>query len=216
MYKAVIFDLDGTLLNTLTDLADAVNFALRSFSFPERSLDEVRSFIGNGVIKLMERATPDSTDSQTQTACFEEFRKYYLEHMSDNTCPYDGIIPMLKSIKEMNIKTAVVSNKLHSAVEELCRDIFPDMIDLALGVSCEEERKPAPLNVFRAMDFLCCNKEDTLYVGDSEVDVQTAHNAGIKCLGITWGYRDKNELIGSGCDFTADTAQEVIAKLINQ
>ena len=210
MYTTVIFDLDGTLLDTLTDLADAVNFALREFSFPERTRKEIRSFIGNGVIKLMERSTPDGTDEETQNRCFECFRKYYLEHMSDNTCPFDGIMQLLTELKDMKIKTAVVSNKLHSAVTELCEDIFPGLIDVPLGVAEEKERKPAPLNVIRAMDTLSCSKEETLYVGDSEVDIFTAHNAGIKCLGVTWGYRDKKELIDNYCDFIAETTQEVL------
>ncbi|MBR5437925.1 MAG: HAD family hydrolase [Clostridia bacterium] len=212
MYKSVIFDLDGTLLDTLDDLMNAVNFALREFSFPERSREEIRSFIGNGVIKLMERSTPDGTDDITQEKCLNVFRKYYLEHMADNTAPYEGIIPLLEKLKELDIKTAVVSNKLHSAVAGLCEDYFPSL-DIALGVSEEKERKPAPLNVYRAMEMMNSDTSNTIYVGDSDVDVQTAHNASLKCIGVTWGFRDRKDLLAHSCDFIADTTDEVL-KLI--
>lgn len=210
MYKAVIFDLDGTLLDTLDDLMNAVNFALREFSFPERSREEIRTFIGNGVVRLMERSTPDGTDSITQKKCLDTFREYYLEHMADNTAPYKEIIPLLEGLKSKSIKTAVVSNKLHSAVEGLCKDYFPCLIDVALGVAEEKERKPSPLNVYRAMKELSSDKENTLYIGDSNVDVETAHNAGLKCIGVTWGFRDREELIAHHCDFIADTSDEVM------
>lgn len=213
MYKTVIFDLDGTLLNTLDDLMNSVNFALREFSFPERSRDEIRAFIGNGVIKLMERSTPDSTDPVTQEKCFNTFRKHYLSHMADNTAPYEGIVFLLEKLKEEGISTSVVSNKLHSAVVGLCEDYFPSLIEIPLGVSEESERKPSPLNVYRVMEKLSCDKENTIYVGDSNVDVETAHNASLKCIGVTWGFRDKDELIKCGCDFIADSADEVL-KLI--
>ncbi|MBQ3137395.1 MAG: HAD family hydrolase [Clostridia bacterium] len=213
MYKAVIFDLDGTLLDTLDDLMNAVNFALREFSFPERSREEIRSFIGNGVIKLMERSTPDGIDSITQEKCFDSFRRYYLDHMADNTAPYEGIISMLEELKKRKIATAVVSNKLHSAVSGLCKDYFPCLIDVPLGVAEECERKPSPLNVYKAMKALSSDKENTIFIGDSNVDVETAHNACLKCIGVTWGFRDREELEAHSCDFIADTADEVL-KLI--
>ncbi len=213
MYKAVIFDLDGTLLDTLDDLMNAVNFALRKFSFSERSREEIRSFIGNGVIKLMERSTPKGTDDITQEKCLEVFRKHYLEHMADNTAPYKGIITLLEKLKSERIATAVVSNKLHSAVVGLCEDYFPSLIDEALGVADESERKPSPLNVYKAMEKLSSNIENTIYIGDSNVDVETAHRAGLKCIGVTWGFRDREELLSHSCDFIAETTDEVL-KLI--
>lgn len=214
MYKAVIFDLDGTLLDTLDDLRNSVNFALREFSFPERSREEIRSFVGNGVIKLMERSTPDGTDPITQEKCFNAFRKHYLEHMSDNTSPYEGILSLLERLKSEGIATAVVSNKLHSAVVGLCEDYFPSLIDVPLGVAEEKERKPSPLNVYRAMEMLSSDKENTIYVGDSNVDVETAHNASLKCIGVTWGFRDRDNLIACSCDFIADNADEVLGLII--
>ncbi len=214
MYKAVIFDLDGTLLDTLDDLMNAVNFALREFSFPERSREEIRSFIGNGVIKLMERSTPEGIDTVTQEKCLDTFRRYYLEHMADNTAPYEGIIPLLERLKSEGISTAVVSNKLHSAVVDLCEDYFPSLIDIPLGVAEETERKPSPLNVYKAMKILSSGIENTIYVGDSNVDVETAHKASLKCIGVTWGFRDREELLANSCDFISNTADEVLTLIL--
>ena len=153
MYKLAIFDLDGTLLDTLGDLHASVNFALREFGFPERTIDEVRRFIGNGVVKLMERSTPDGVDAVTQKACLDVFRGHYLEHMSDTTAPYANVIGLLERLREKGVKIAVVSNKLHSAVEELCESYFTGLIDKAVGVSVEAERKPSPVNVIRTAEL---------------------------------------------------------------
>ncbi len=209
MYKLAIFDLDGTLLDTLGDLHASVNFALRKFRFPERTIDEVRAFIGNGVVKLMERSTPDGIDSETQLRCLDAFRKHYLQHMSDTTAPYEGTAELLKNLRGEGIKIAVVSNKLHPAVEDLCESYFPGLIDKAVGVSVEEERKPSPINVLKTAEHFGADLKDCIYIGDSEVDVQTAHNAEIKCIGITWGFRTKDELLKAGADIVADTAEEV-------
>lgn len=209
MYSLAIFDLDGTLLDTLSDLHASVNFALRSFGFPERTIDEVRAFIGNGVVKLMERSTPDGTDEKTQTECLDAFRKHYLEHMSDTTAPFESVSELLERLKEKGIKIAVVSNKLHKAVEELCESYFPGLIDKAVGVSVEEERKPSPINVIKTAEYFETELEDCIYIGDSEVDVQTAHNAGLQCIGVTWGFRSKESLLMNNCDFIAETADEV-------
>lgn len=226
MYKYVIFDLDGTLLNTLGDLHAAVNHALREMGFPERTMDEVCRFIGNGVVRLMERATPDGTDAATNAESLDIFREYYLQHMSDTTEPYEGITEMLEKLKENGIKTAVVSNKLHSAVVGLCEETFPGLIDVALGVNTEEERKPAPVNVFRAMSefgiaekgceekSIGCAEHTIIYIGDSEVDVQTAKNAGLPCIGVTWGFRDEEELRRAGADFIAHNVGEVMAIIL--
>ena len=214
MYKLAIFDLDGTLLDTLGDLHASVNFALRDFGFPERTIDEVRRFIGNGVVKLMERSTPDGTDPVTQKACLDVFRAHYLEHMSDTTAPYANVIGLLKRLREKDIKIAVVSNKLHSAVEELCESYFTGLIDKTVGVSVEAERKPSPVNVIRTAELFDSELCDCIYIGDSEVDVQTAHNANVKCIGITWGFRDRDCLLDNGCDYIAETADEVFELII--
>ena len=212
MYKAVIFDLDGTLLNTLTDLYNSVNHALRTFGFPERTIDEVRRFIGNGVKKLMERSTPDGTSEKVNEECLDCFRAHYLQHMSDNTAPYEGVNELIAKLREKGIRTAVVSNKLHSAVVDLCKDYF-EGIEEAIGVSVEAERKPNPVNVIKVLDTFGITADECIYVGDSEVDVQTAHNADVKCIGVTWGFRDEAELIENGADFIAHNAEEVF-KLI--
>ncbi|MCM1544326.1 MAG: HAD-IIIA family hydrolase [Ruminococcus sp.] len=214
MYKAVIFDLDGTLLNTLNDLASSVNFALGEFGFPKRTTDEIRRFVGNGVIRLMQRATPDDIDEVTFEKCFGCFRAHYLEHMQDSTVPYDGIMAALETLKKHGIKTAVVSNKLHSGVVELCKEFFGDNLTCSFGVEVEEERKPAPLNVFKAFKQLTVTAEDAIYVGDSEVDVQTAANAGLDCIGVTWGFRDREELIEAGAKFIIDKPDEIEALVV--
>ena len=209
MYKCVIFDLDGTLLDTLDDLWGSVNYALNEFGFPLRTKQEVRSFIGNGVVKLMQRSTPDGTDEKTNKECLDAFRAHYLNHMRDNTAPYEGIIELLEKLKKENIKTAVVSNKLHSAVVGLCDEYFHSLIDEAIGVSVEGERKPSPVNVFKALEKLSVSADEAVYVGDSNVDVETAKNAHLPCIGVTWGFRDRDCLEAEGAEFICDTADEV-------
>lgn len=210
MYKAVIFDLDGTLLNTLDDLSASVNHALSAFGFPERTVSEVRSFIGNGVVKLMERSVPAGIDGETFEKCFAAFRGHYLAHMYDTTEPYSGIIELLDELEKRGIKTSVVSNKLHAGVTGLCSDFFGGRLTAAFGVSDESERKPAPANVFKALGFMGVQKRDAVYVGDSEVDVQTAKNAGIDCIGVTWGYRDESELLKNGADIIVRKPEEIL------
>lgn len=187
-----------------------MNHALRNFSFPERSLDEIRRFIGNGVVKLMERSTPENTDEKTNRDCLAVFREYYLVHMRDMTAPYEGVIALIEALRNKGIKTAVVSNKLHQAVYELCIDYFPGLIDEAIGVSDESERKPSPVNVYKALDRLGVTADECIYIGDSEVDVQTARNAGVKCIGVTWGFRDREELMREGADIIADSCEDIL------
>lgn len=197
MVKGVIFDLDGTLLNTLFDLHAAVNFALRKCSYPLRTLDEIRGFVGDGVVMLMHRSVPSGTDEQDEKICFELFRKYYLEHMNDTTAPYDGACEYIEKLHGMGIKTAVVSNKLHSAVEELCEKFFP-LVDCCFGVSEESDRKPCPVNVERALEKMGCQKNEAVYFGDSEVDMKTAGNASVPFVAVAWGYRSREQLIDFG------------------
>ena len=209
MKKAVIFDLDGTLLNTLGDLASSVNFALRECGYPERTVDEVRSFIGNGVIMLMRRSVPKGTNEADEKACFEKFRAYYLEHMEDTTAPYDGVNELIEKLSARGIKTAVVSNKLDAGVKGLCEKYFPGLT-CAFGVNDESERKPAPANVFKALSKLGVEKDEALYVGDSEVDVQTAQNAGLEMVGVTWGYRSRETLVSSGANHIVEKPEELL------
>lgn len=214
MKKAVIFDLDGTLLNTLSDLAASVNFALSECGYPVRSVDEVRRFIGNGVIMLVHRSVPSGTAEADEKKCFGIFRAHYLEHMEDTTAPYDGVNDLLFELSKRGVKTAVVSNKLDAGVKGLCEKHFPHLT-CAFGVNDESERKPSPKNVFKALLELGIEKEDALYVGDSEVDVQTAKNAGLEMAGVTWGYRSREELLASGADKIVNEPGELLKIVVS-
>jgi len=199
-YSTYIFDLDGTLLDTIGDLAASVNFALRTHGMPEHSLDDVRRFVGNGVRKLMERAVPDGADNPRFDETFATFRQYYMAHSLDTTRPYEGIPETLAALKARGCHLAVVSNKMMAATQELCHHFFPDTIEVAIG---EDEaagirRKPAPDTVFAALKALGVGKEDAAYVGDSDVDILTACNAGIPCISVLWGFRDRDFLISHG------------------
>ena len=213
MIRAVIFDLDGTLLDTLDDLTAAVNHALQSCGCPMRTRDEVRAFIGNGVVRLMQRAMPQRVSQMEFDRCFASFRAHYLAHMNDRTRVFNGILPLLSDLRAHGVKTAVVSNKLHAGVAGLCQNYFGNLIDCAVGVTDESERKPAPVLVLRTLERLGISAEETLYVGDSEVDVQTARNAGLRCIGVTWGYRDKAAMLAAGAQRLVDTPAALLALL---
>ncbi len=193
MYQAVIFDLDGTLLYTLEDLKDGVNHVMRNWNYPERTLDEVRRFVGNGIHKLIERAVPEGLEDEKVEQVFEEFKTYYTAHCEIKTRPYDGIMELLAQLKEKGIKLAIVSNKNDAAVKELARDYFADYIEKKVAIGEREgiRKKPAPDSVFEAMRILGVDKKDTVYVGDSDVDRATAKNAGLDCISVTWGFRDE-------------------------
>lgn len=210
-YSVYVFDLDGTLLDTLGDLAASVNYALRTHGMPEHSIDDVRCFVGNGVRKLMERAVPDGPDNPQFEAVFSIFRAYYMEHAQDTTRPYEGIPETLAALKAQGCRLAVVSNKMRKATEELCRHFFPDTIEVAIG---EDEaagirKKPAPDTVFEALRILG-DKGDAVYVGDSDVDIHTAHNAGIPCISVLWGFRDKDFLLQHGAKTFISAPSELL------
>ena len=199
-FSTYIFDLDGTLLDTLGDLAASVNYALRAHGMPEHSIDDVRRFVGNGVRKLMERAVPDGAGNPRFDETFATFRQYYMAHSLDTTRPYEGIPETLAALKARGCHLAVVSNKMMAATQELCHHFFPDTIEVAIG---EDEaagirRKPAPDTVFAALKTLGVGKEDAVYVGDSDVDILTARNAGLPCISVLWGFRDRDFLINHG------------------
>ncbi len=205
MIKTVIFDLDGTLLNTLEDLKEATNFALSKYNYPTRTLKEVRCFVGNGVRKLIERAVPENC--QNVEECLSVFKKNYSEIMYNHTAPYDGILKILSNLKSDGIKIGVVSNKFDSAVKELCKKYFADLIDIAIGQADDVPKKPAPDGVFKAMRELGADKLSTIYVGDSDVDVATAKNANLPCIGVTWGFRDREYL--KGANFIIDNPNDI-------
>ncbi len=207
---AIIFDLDGTLTDTLCDLKNSVNFALRQFGFPERTHEEVKSFVGNGVRRLIYLSVPENTDDETAESCLSVFKEYYKNHSLVETKPYDGIIQMLESLKNQGIKTAVVTNKMHEAAEEIVKIFFGDLIDITLGQVDGVNQKPQPDGIYHVLEKLGVSKEKAVYVGDSEVDCITAKNAGISCVGVTWGFRDKSVLIENGADFIADIPEDII------
>ena len=199
-YQTFIFDLDGTLLDTLGDLAASVNHALRAHGMPEHTIDDVRRFVGNGVRLLMERAVPDGADNPDFEATFATFRQYYMQHSLDTTRPYEGIPETLQALKARGCQLAVVSNKMMAATQSLIRHFFPDTISVAIGEHEAEgiRKKPAPDTVLAALRQLGVGEEGAVYVGDSDVDIETAHNSGLPCISVLWGFRDRDFLLQHG------------------
>jgi phosphoglycolate phosphatase len=212
MYTTYIFDLDGTLLDTLDDLAESVNYALRTHGMPGHSTDDVRRFVGNGVRKLMERAVPDGADNPLFEETFATFRQHYMTHSLDTTRPYKGIPETLAALKARGCRLAVVSNKMMAATQSLCSHFFPDTIEVAIGEHEAEgiRKKPAPDTVIAALDALGVGKERAVYVGDSDVDIQTARNSGLPCISVLWGFRDRDFLKQHGAESFISTPSELI------
>ena len=208
-YDTVVFDLDGTLLNTLEDLKNATNYALRAHGYPERSLEEVRRFVGNGVCKLLERALPETVGEQRFQQLFQTFKDYYAVHCEDTTCVYDGVLEMLKKLREAGCGIAIVSNKIDSAVKELNETYFKDFVNTAIGEKKGIRRKPAPDMVYAALKELGKPAGCAVFVGDSDVDIQTAANAGLDCISVSWGFRSVGFLKEHGASVIADTPEEV-------
>ena len=210
--KIIIFDLDGTLLNTLEDLTDSTNFALKSCGYSTKTLDEVKNFVGNGVYKLIERAIGENLSAKDVTNCLEIFKKKYSQNMYNKTSPYDGIINMLKILKIKGYKIAVVSNKFDKAVKELCNKYFPNLIDFSTGENEEKgiRKKPAPDSIIAVIKQYNLTLKDAIYIGDSEVDIQTARNAHIPCISVTWGFKDREFLIQNGAEYLIDSPDEII------
>lgn len=214
MIKVVIFDLDGTLLNTLEDLADSVNVTLEYFNFPKRTLDEIRGFVGNGMRQLINRAVPPCTSEVMTEKAFEYFCEYYFMHCNEKTTPYDGIMQMLDELVRQNYKLAVVSNKRDEAVRALCGQYF-DMIETVAGDKPGINRKPAPDGIENILRQLNCKKNEAVYVGDSDIDILTAKNAGIGCISVTWGFRTERELLDNGATDIISNPHELL-KIIKE
>lgn len=208
--KAVIFDMDGTLLDTLEDLKIAVNAALSVMNMPLCTREQVRHYVGNGVRRLMQRAVPDGENNPGFEETFAVFKKFYGEHCLDNTRPYPDVIYLLQELKERGVKTAIVSNKLDSAVCELDERFFQDYTVVAIGDREDLARKPDPEMVNAAIAALGTKKEKTIYVGDSEVDIQTAANAELPCISVTWGFRDEQFLKKNGAKTLIQTPLELL------
>ncbi len=209
-YDTVIFDLDGTLLNTLEDLTDSVNYAMEKYGFLTHTIDEVRRFVGNGLQKLMERALPAGIEERIFTQVFEDFRTYYGAHCAAKTQPYDGIPELLDVLREHGMKLAIVSNKGDFAVQELNKLYFKGKIEVAIGEREGIRRKPAPDTVLEALKRLKSDREHAVYVGDSDVDIKTAENAGLACVSVTWGFRDRDFLKEHGAVNFADEPGEIL------
>lgn len=210
MIDTILFDLDGTLLNTLEDISLGVNYALKTLNFPERSSDEIRKFIGNGVAMLIKRAVPAGTSQELMDDCLKFNKEYYSTHVNEKTGPCDGVIFLLMELKAKGYKLGVVSNKYDSAVKDLCNLYFKDLISVAIGNKTGVPTKPAPDCVYSAMEELGSLKECTIFVGDSDVDVLTAHNAGLKCIGVSWGFRGRTFLEKEGADIVIDQPEELL------
>ena len=211
-YDAYIFDLDGTLLDTLADLAASTNYALHAHGMPERTIDEVRRFVGNGVRRLMEQAVPEGTEAERFEAVLATFRQHYLEHSLDVTQPYPGIMEMLGRLKAAGKATAVVSNKFDAATKALCRHFFGDLVDVAIGESERIRRKPAPDTVVEAMRLLGVGRHQAVYVGDSDVDIATAAHSQIPCVSVLWGFRDRDFLIRHGATRFIESPGEILCE----
>ena len=207
-YKNYIFDLDGTLLSSLEDLAASTNYALSKYGMNERSIEDIRHFVGNGVGKLIERAVPNGLDNPLYEDILKTFKEHYILHNLDKTKPYDGIENLLRRLHDKGKGIAIVSNKFYDATVELSRQFFPNIIDVAIGERENIRRKPAPDTVVEAMKRLGATKENTVYIGDSEVDIKTAKNCGIECISVLWGFRDKTFLEQNGAtNFVSDPSE---------
>lgn len=212
-YKMVIFDMDGTILDTLEDLKNCINYALKVSGFPTRTLDEVRMFVGNGLLKLVERAVPAGTTQKEKEDVFEQLKAYYKEHCTDNTKAYAGIHDLLVALRKEGYMTVVVSNKADFAVQELVRDYFEGLFDYAVGEREDVRKKPAPDSVNAILDACGLMPYDAIYVGDSDVDIETAKNAHMNCISVLWGFRDRTFLEEHGASVYAEKPEDILSLL---
>lgn len=216
LYDTVIFDLDGTLLDTLEDLTNATNHAMRQSGYPEHTMDEVRRYVGNGVGMLIRRALPAHADGDEEAfqEALQAFKRYYAQHNNEATAPYDGVPGMLERLKASGIRLAIVSNKNDPNVKALSEGYFSRWVELAVGEREGVRRKPAPDTVLSVMRAWECSPEKTLYVGDSDVDIETAKNAGVECATVCWGFRTENELRRAGAKLLVHNPAELAALVL--
>lgn len=211
MFTSYIFDLDGTLLSTLDDLAASCNYALRSNNMPERTTEEVRQFVGNGVKKLMERAIPDGLSNPLFEKTYADFRQHYMQHNLDTTRPYDGVMQLLDELHRRGKRVAVVSNKFYAATQELCRHFFgEELVPVAIGEREDIRKKPAPDTVIEALRQLGASADGAVYIGDSDVDIATAHNSGMPCISVLWGFRSKEFLLEHGATIFVEHPMDIL------
>ena len=212
----VIFDLDGTLLNTLDDLHACFNHAIKEFGYPERTKEEIRNFVGNGVQKALERALPENISKSELEKVVDCFKKYYSQNMNTYTKPYDGIDEMLKDLQSKGFKLGIVSNKFDDAVKALSKKYFGSSIAYAVGEGYGIRRKPEADGVNKVLSELKSKKENAIYVGDSEVDIQPAENSNLPCISVLWGFKDKDFLVKNGAKYIAQTPKDIISIIENE
>lgn len=210
-FSTYIFDLDGTLIDSIGDLASSCNYALRKYGMCEYSVDEVRMMVGNGVKKLMERATPDGLANPLFDEVYACFRQHYMVHNLDTTRPYPGITETLAALKGRGKNLAVVSNKFYAATQELVTHFFGDLIHVAIGEREDIRKKPAPDTVMEAMRQLGVGADECVYIGDSDVDIDTARNSGMPCISVLWGFRSKEFLLEHGASRLISSPRELLA-----
>lgn len=208
--RAVILDLDGTLLDTLEDITDSVNRTLTQFGYPPRTLPEIRRFVGNGAVKLLERALPCELPKEQFDAFYHCYDADYTAHGQDKTKPYDGAAELLRELRARGLFTAVLSNKQDNAVRILCAHYFPDLLDMATGPTADRRTKPAPDGIHYIAETLGVRTDEILYVGDSEADVQTGRNAGVKTVAALWGFRDRAALEAAGASLFAKNPKDIL------
>lgn len=209
-FTTLVFDLDGTLLKTIGDIADSVNYILKKYGYPQRTYDEIISFVGNGSERLMELALPEGSNNLNFERCLEEYKMYYLENNNIKTIPYEGIMELLKELYERNYKLAIVSNKNDENIKSLNKIYFGDYIKVAIGQSKDVKRKPAPDMIYNALNKLDSDIENAVYIGDSEVDIYTAKNANMHCVSVCWGFRDKEYLKEQGAEYLIDEPYKLL------
>lgn len=212
-YQTAIFDLDGTLLDTLEDLYLATNMALEHHALPSRTRDEVRMFVGNGVEMLIRRAVPAGSDESTVQAVLSHFKTVYAAICEDHTAPYEGILLLLTALRNRGIRVAVVSNKFDAATKQLCAKYFGELVEVAIGERAGVRKKPAPDTVLEALRELRVSQSGAVYVGDSDVDIQTAKNCGMPCISVTWGLRDEDFLIANGATTLVGAPEELLGMI---
>lgn len=212
--RTAVFDLDGTLLDTLEDLYRATGLALSRHALPARTREEVRAFVGNGVEQLIRRAVPAHTDEPLILAVLADFKEIYARICEEHTAPYEGIPALLRALREREIRVAVVSNKFDAATKQLCGRYFGELVEVAVGERTGVRKKPAPDTVFEALRMLGATTEGAVYIGDSDVDVETARNVGIPCVSVTWGFRSEDFLRERGATTFAHTPAELLEVII--
>jgi phosphoglycolate phosphatase len=209
-FNTIIFDMDGTLLNTIGDIADSVNYILKKYNFPVRTYEEILSFVGNGSAKLLELSLPEGRNTLNFESILEEYLNHYLRNNNIKTAPYQGIMELLEELYEKNYKLAIVSNKHDDNIKSLNKMYFGDYVKTAIGQSDDVKRKPAPDMVYNALNELSADIEKALYIGDSEVDILTAKNANMPCISVTWGFRDKEFLREHGAEYLIDEPGQLL------